>query len=243
VTLRAAFQAYREGRLRSAGDGCVPGVLYLSASDPLSQALFRRLSMIGVAPANASPARSSATVTLSCVCRQELLTTAAAVPGVRALAAAITVIERIDAAISAAAGLSPSRISVHQDLYGPDEMAHTDGAGISLNLSSPRVRALLTAALGSEDPVAVGALVDLVLHEKSHVSLASNIPRAAAEHGASFYRRKDLLRRSLLQALATGAVADPAAALAAARRGLPSVALPSPEALAFAFHTPASIAA
>jgi len=149
---------------------------------------------------------------------------------VRSVAAAMVVLERIDAAIAQAAEIEPSPIWVHQDLYGPDEMAHTDGSGISVNLSSPRVRALLAAALVSDDPAALSALVDLMLHEKAHVSLASYVPRPQAEHGTSFYRRKEWLRRRLLYAIDTGVVADPMRWLLVARRGLDGVLLPSPEA-------------
>ena len=126
-------------------------------------------------------------------------------------------------------------LSVHQDLYGPDEMAHTDGSGISVNLASARIRALLAAVLSCEDLVAFGALVDLVLHEKAHVSLASFVPRANAEHGAGFYRRKDQLRRRVLEAIAAGDVADPALFLPIIREGLSSTVLPSVDALAAAF--------
>jgi hypothetical protein len=169
------------------------------------------------------------------VARDRLLAAAAALPGARALAAALAVLERIDGAISAAAGLPPSTLSVHQDLYGPDEMAHTDGSGISVNLASARIRALLAAVISCDDPGAFGALVDLVLHEKAHVSLASYVPRASAEHGAGFYRRKDLLRRRLLEAIAAGEVPDPIRWLSVARHGLASCELPSIEALAAAF--------
>jgi hypothetical protein len=165
------------------------------------------------------------------------------VPGVRALAAAVTVIERIDEAISAVAGIRPSVISVHQDLYGPDELAHTNGTGISVNLASTRVRALLAAVLGGDDPIAFGALVDLMLHEKAHVSLASYVPRFTAEHGVSFYRRKDLLRRRLLQAMDAGEIPDPMRWLASARQGITSPALPSPAVLAGAFNPTEPMAA
>src|SRR5205823_5940520 len=114
--------------------------------------------------------------------------------------------------------LAPSPISVHQDLYGPDEMAHTDGSGISVNLGSMRVRVLLTAVIGRGDPIAFAALIDLLLHEKAHVSLASYVPRANAEHGTTFYRRKDLLRRRLLDAIAAGNVVDPVRWLAPLRK-------------------------
>jgi len=140
--------------------------------------------------------------------REALLKTAIDVPGVRAVAAAMTIIERLDAAISESADLPASPIWVHQDLYGPDEMAHTDGSGISVNLASARVRALLTAVLPFEDPTAFSALVDLVLHEKAHVSLASYVPRSNAEHGSSFYPEQLERRKRFLEALDRG---DPAA--------------------------------
>ncbi|WP_233562028.1 hypothetical protein, partial [Sorangium cellulosum] len=174
--------------------------------------------------------------------RDALLKTAADVPGVRAVAAAITVLERLEAAISESADLPTSPIWVHQDLYGPDEMAHTDGSGISVNLASSRVRALLTAVLLRDDAVAFTALTDLLLHEKTHVSLASYVPRPMAEHGTSFYRRKDWMRRRLLAAIASGAVADPIRWLAVARRGLASSALPAPEELSRAFQSAAAAA-
>ena len=133
-------------------------------------------------------------------------------------------------------------MSAHQDLYGPDEMAHTDGLGISLNLASPRIRALLTAVLAADDPAAFGALVDLTLHEKAHVALASHVPRSCAEHGASFYRKKEQLRRRLLEAITAGEVSDPIRSIAALRQGLTSIALPEVAALAAAFN-PAPLAA
>ncbi len=89
--------------------------------------------------------------------------------------------------------------------------------------------------LGGGDLVALGALVDLLLHEKAHVSLASALPPSIAEHGLSFYRRKDALRRLLLQALAAGTVADPIVHLPQIRRDLLGTSLPSPELLARAF--------
>jgi hypothetical protein len=175
------------------------------------------------------------------VARDRLLT-APGIPGVPALCAALAVLERIDAAISAAAGLPASLVSAHQDLYGPDEMAHTDGSGISVNLGSARVRALLEALLGGDDPAAFGALVDLVLHEKAHVALASFVPRSCAEHGQSFYRKKEQLRRRLLEAIGEGSVPDPMGALGAIRAGLGSIALPDAVTLAAAFN-PAPLAA
>jgi hypothetical protein len=173
---------------------------------------------------------------------RDRLPEAAAIPGVPALSAALVVLERIDIAVSLAAGLPSSVISVHQDLYGPDEMAHTDGAGISVNLASARIRALLGAVLAADDPAACAALVDLVLHEKAHVALASYVPRSCAEHGASFYRKKEQLRRRLLEAIASGEVPDPLAGLASVREGLTAVELPDPAALAAAFN-PAPLAA
>jgi hypothetical protein len=121
-------------------------------------------------------------------------------------------------------------------------MAHTDGSGISVNLASVRIRALLSALLSHGDEGAFGALVDLVLHEKAHVSLAGYVPRSNAEHGAGFYRRKDQLRRRLLEAIAAGEVADPIRALDTARAGLASCELPTVEALAATF-SPAPLAA
>jgi hypothetical protein len=239
-SLRAVVEAYRQGILRT---GPAPrelsaGLLYLSGSDPLSQALLQRLAV--PAPPPAPPARAPAPRPVPRIARERLLTAIGVLEGARALCAVISVLERIDAAVSAAAGLGPSAISVHQDLYGPDEMAHTDGSGISVNLASTRIRALLSAALTHDDATAFAALVDLVLHEKAHVSLASYVPRANAEHGAGFYRRKDQLRRRLLEAIAAGEVPDPVRALTAARQGLASLGaaafeLPSTEALARVF--------
>jgi hypothetical protein len=232
-SLRAVVDAHRQGILRTGPlpRELVPGLCYLSAADPLAQALLQRLA-VPPAPPPLIAARA-APRPVPRVVRDRLLT--APVEGASALAAAVAVLERIDAAISAAAGILPSVLSVHQDLYGPDEMAHTDGSGISVNLASLRIRALLTAVLADDDPVAFGALVDLVLHEKAHVSLASFVPRASAEHGAGFYRRKDQLRRRLLEAIAHGEVADPARWLPAVRLGLASTDLPSVDALAAAF--------
>jgi hypothetical protein len=169
------------------------------------------------------------------IARDRLLAAASSLPGAEALAAVVFVLERIEGAISAANALPPSVVSVHQDLYGPDEMAHTDGTGISVNLASLRIRALLSAVLVHDDPVAFGALVDLLLHEKAHVSLAGYVPRPNAEHGAGFYRKKDQLRRRLLEAIAAGEVTDPFRALGAARLDLSSTDLPSTEALAAVF--------
>ncbi|AUX25340.1 heat-shock protein [Sorangium cellulosum] len=212
-----------------------PGELvYLAIDEPLAQAFWRRLVTEGasaqpLAAAAAGAARASgAACPMPRTSREVLLKLAADVPGVRAVVAAMTVLERLDAAISEAADLPTSPIWVHQDLYGPDEMAHTDGSGISVNLASARVRALLTAVLVRDDAIAFSALIDLVLHEKTHVSLASYVPRPTAEHGTSFYRRKDWMRRRLLSALASGAVMDPMRWLAVARRGLGSAALPAP---------------
>ena len=233
-SLRSVVDAHRQGILRT---GAAPrellaGLVYLGATDPLAQALLQRISLPVAAPL---AARAGGLRPVPRVLRDRLLAAAALVPGTRALAAALAVLERIDAAISDAAGLAPSALSVHQDLYGPDEMAHTDGSGISVNLASTRVRALLEATLAHEDPTAFGALVDLVLHEKAHVSLASFVPRSGAEHGAGFYRRKDQLRRRLLEAIAGGEVADPIRWLTVARHGLASCELPTIDALAAAF--------
>ncbi|WP_437597385.1 ATP-binding protein [Sorangium sp. So ce590] len=231
--------------------GARPGELvYLALDEPLAQAFWRRLASEGAASqpleaaAAAAPTRApgAASCPMPRTSRDALLTIAAEVPGVRAVAAAMTVIERLDAAISESADLTPSPIWVHQDLYGPDEMAHTDGSGISVNLASSRVRALLTAVLLRDDAVAFTALTDLLLHEKTHVSLASYVPRPTAEHGTSFYRRKDWMRRRLLAAIASGAVADPMRWLAVARRGLASAALPAPAELSRAFQSAAAAA-
>ncbi|WP_437606616.1 ATP-binding protein [Sorangium sp. So ce834] len=231
--------------------GARPGELvYLAIDEPLAQAFWRRLATEGAASpplaeaAAAAPQRaaSAAPCPMPRTSRDALLSIAAEVPGVRAVAAAMTVIERLDAAISEAADLPTSPIWVHQDLYGPDEMAHTDGSGISVNLASSRVRTLLTAVLLRDDAAAFTALTDLLLHEKTHVSLASYVPRPTAEHGTSFYRRKDWMRRRLLAAIASGAVADPMRWLAVARRGLASAALPSPTELSRAFQSAAAAA-
>jgi hypothetical protein len=232
-SLREVVEAHRRGLLRSApiGREIAPGYVYIAATDPLAQALFQRLSVPAAPP---GPARDHTPRPVPRLARERLL--AAEMPWARALAAVLVILERIDGAISAAAGLAPSVLSVHQNLYGPDEMAHTDGTGISVNLASVRMRALLSAVLVREDPSAFGALVDLVLHEKAHVSLASSVPRANAEHGAAFYRRKDQLRRRLLEGIASGHVPDPFRALALARHGLASYDLPTPEALAAAFN-------
>lgn len=242
-TLRDVIDAHRRGLLRAAGDerDLRPGLLYLASADPLAQALLRRLTLPPAAAPPPDAARPGGARPMPRVARDKLLA-APEVPGVRALAAALAVLERIDAAVSAAAGLPPSILSAHQDLYGPDEMAHTDGSGISVNLGSARIRALLVAVLAGDDPAAFGALVDLILHEKAHVALASFVPRSCAEHGSSFYRKKEHLRRRLLEAIAAGAVADPMSALGELREGLASVALPDPAALAAAFN-PAPLAA
>jgi hypothetical protein len=237
ASLRAVVEAHRAGKLSATGYDREPrpGVLYLSSADPLAQALFRRLTTTTAAPAAAdAAARAAAARPMHRVSRAELLA-AADLPGVPALAGVLGVLERIDAAISAASSLATSAVSVHQDLYGPDEMAHTDGTGISVNLASPRIRALLGAVLSGDDATAFGALVDLLLHEKAHVSLAGFVPRSCAEHGVSFYRRKDQLRARLLDAIASGDVLDPCRLLPAARRGLASVDLPSTEVLAGRF--------
>ncbi|WP_437314728.1 ATP-binding protein [Sorangium sp. So ce385] len=225
-------------------------LVYLAIDEPLAQAFWRRLASEGAASpplaeaAAAAPQRpsSAAPCPMPRTSRDALLSIAAEVPGVRAVAAAMTVIERLDAAISEAADLPTSPIWVHQDLYGPDEMAHTDGSGISVNIASSRVRTLLTAVLLRDDAAAFTALTDLLLHEKTHVSLASYVPRPTAEHGTSFYRRKDWMRRRLLAAIASGAVADPMRWLAVARRGLASAALPAPVELSRAFQSAAAAA-
>ncbi|WP_441291733.1 ATP-binding protein [Sorangium sp. KYC3313] len=230
--------------------GVRPGdLVYLALDEPLAQAFWRRLASEGAASqplqaaAGAPPrAPGAAPCPMPRTSREALLKTALDVPGVRAVAAAMTIIERLDAAISESADLPASPIWVHQDLYGPDEMAHTDGSGISVNLASARVRALLTAVLLRDDAVAFTALADLLLHEKTHVSLASYVPRPTAEHGTSFYRRKDWMRRRLLAAIASGAVADPMRWLAVARRGLASAALPAPSELSQAFLAAAAAA-
>jgi histidine kinase/DNA gyrase B/HSP90-like ATPase len=232
--LRGVIEAYRAGLLRAPGEGRLPGFVYLTATDPLSQALLRRLGTLAP-PAPTCP-RPESPLRMRCVGR-ERLAAGPALSGLEAMVAAIDLLTQIDAAISASAGLIPSPITVHQDLYGPDEMAHTDGAAISVNVASPRVRALLVAVLGAGDLVALGALVDLLLHEKAHVSLASAHPPSIAEHGLSFYRRKDALRRLLLQAITAGAVVDPVVHLPQIRRDLLVAALPAPELLARAFPT------
>ncbi|WP_437753377.1 ATP-binding protein [Sorangium sp. So ce1389] len=231
--------------------GARPGELvYLALDEPLALSFWRRLATEGAAAQHAQPAAAAppprppgaAPCPMPRTSRDVLLQTAADVPGVRAAAAAMTIIERLDAAISESADLPTSPIWAHQDLYGPDEMAHTDGSGISVNLASARVRALLTAVLLRDDAVAFTALTDLLLHEKTHVSLASYVPRPMAEHGTSFYRRKDWMRRRLLAAIASGAVVDPIRWLAVARRGLVSSALPAPEELSRAFQSSAAAA-
>jgi hypothetical protein len=235
--LRGVIEAYRAGLLRAMGEGRLPGFVYLTSTDPLSQALLRRLGTLAP-PAPVGP-RPESPLRMRCVDRSRLAS-GPAVTGLEVMVAAIDLLTQIDAAISASAGLGPSLITVHQDLYGPDEMAHTDGAAISVNVASPRVRALLAAVLGCGDLIALGALVDLLLHEKAHVSLASAHPPSIAEHGLSFYRRKDALRRLLLQAITAGAVIDPVVHLPQIRRDLTGAALPAPELLARAFHTEAA---
>ncbi len=245
LTLRHAFELYRAGRLRLVGEPLVTGKAYVSLHDPLADALWRRLSTLDPAQGFGSGThdrrlRSVGASAMARVDRETLLTTARGVCGVDAVASAMTILEGIDAAVSLSAEMTPSPISVHQDLYGPDEMAHTDGSGISVNLASTRIRALLVSVLQRDDTAAFGALVDLVLHEKTHVSLASFVPHANAEHGASFYRRKDQLRRRLLEAVANGTIGDPISWLPAARRGLTRVELPAPEILAAAFRSEAA---
>jgi hypothetical protein len=240
IGLREVLVAHQGRVLRRLGEPEAPGFLYLDTADPLSDALARRLlaqASDGEASAVA-PMTLRRTIPMPRVIGAALLSAASSVPGVGALAAAVTILERIDGAISLAAGLAPSPLSVHQDLYGPDEMAHTDGTGISINYASPRVRALLDAVLRADDMTAFSALVDLLIHEKTHVSLASYVPRAAAEHGTSFYRRKDLLRRQMLEAIDHGTVIDPIRWLPTIRRPLEGLALPDPSDLAMAFTPP-----
>jgi hypothetical protein len=74
------------------------------------------------------------------------------------------------------------------------------------------------------------------------VALASYVPRSCAEHGQSFYRKKEQLRRRLLEAIAAGEVLDPSRALGQVREGLASTELPEVGALAEAFG-PAPMAA
>jgi Histidine kinase-, DNA gyrase B-, and HSP90-like ATPase len=245
LTLRHAFELYRDGRLRLVGEPLAMGKAYISLHDPLSDALWRRLTALDPAhnPGAGSAERrlrSMGLLMMPRVDRETILAHASSVVGIEAVASAMTILEGIDAAVSIAAEVPPSPISVHQDLYGPDEMAHTDGSGISVNLASGRVRALLLSVLRQDDIAAFGGLVDLVLHEKTHVSLASFVPHANAEHGASFYRRKDQLRRRLLEAVAKGHVGDPITWLRAARRGLSRIELPAPEVLAAAFRVEAA---
>lgn len=245
LTLRHAFDLYRAGRLHLVGEPLVAGYAYISLHDPLADALWRRLAAldpahrVGVSSSDRR-VRSVGVLAMPRVDRETLVAHAGTLGGVDAIASAMTILEGIDAAVSLAAEMTPSPIFVHQDLYGPDEMAHTDGSGISVNLASARIRALLVSVLHQDDAAAFGALVDLVLHEKTHVSLASFVPHANAEHGASFYRRKDQLRRRLLEAVAKGNVGDPISWLRAARRGLSRIDFPTPEALAAAFRNQAA---
>jgi hypothetical protein len=244
ATLGDVLDAYRAGRLRAYGDVPAVGPAYLVVSDPLPRALWHRLARTGeaVAPppetAGSEPRVRVGSLAMARIGREALAEAAGHLPGVPMLCAAIGVLERIDAALAASAGLAPSPVSVHQDLYGPDEMAHTDGSGISVNFASARVRGLLAAALRGE-PLAFGALVDLFVHEKTHVALATFIPRAQAEHGQTFYRKKDALRRALLTAIELGTVEDPAHAIAEARGAARTLELPSPELLARVFAAPA----
>lgn len=245
LTLRHTFELYRAGRLHLVGEPLVAGYAYISLHDPLADALWRRLTALDPAHRLGASAmdrrsRSIGVLAMPRVDRETLVTSVGALGGVDAVASAMTVLEGIDAAVSLSAEMAPSPIFVHQDLYGPDEMAHTDGSGISVNLASGRIRALLVSVLHQDDVAAFGALVDLVLHEKTHVSLASFVPHANAEHGASFYRRKDQLRRRLLESVASGNVGDPISWLRAARRGLSRIEFPSPEALAAAFRSEAA---
>jgi hypothetical protein len=241
VTLRDVLTAHRAGVLRVLGEPIVGGYVYLSIGDPLAQALWRRLATSDdVMPPGATPggdslnAREAGSLTMQRVSRDLVVEAAGSLRGIDALDAAMILLEQIDRTISMAGDLSPSPILVHQDLYGPDEMAHTDGQGISVNIASPRVRGLIIASLAADDPVALGALVDLLVHEKTHVALASYVPRSTAEHGTSFYRRKDQIRRRLLVALASGSAPDPMVMLPALRSRLQTFMLPSPEALAAA---------
>ena len=234
-TLRALAIAHREGRLQTLGEprAMKPGVEYLAPQDPLANALLRRIlprPMPKVRDTSPAPVARP----LQRVTRDRLRTIA--LPGGPTLIAAIDLLQHIDAAVSAAAGLGPWVITVHQDLYGPDEMAHTDGSGISVNLGSVRIRCLLLSALSGDDDAAFGALVNLVLHEKAHVALACFVPRPNAEHGATFYRQKDVLRRCLLEALAKGTISNPAWVLPALRRQLGRVELPAPALLATALR-------
>jgi hypothetical protein len=249
VNLREVLTAYRAGILRRLGDPVAPGFLYVDPTDPLAAALCRRLALTppeeGTPPPviiEAPPAEGVAPAPMQRLSRAALLTTAGHVPGTSALAAALSLIERVDGTLSQAAGLSPSPIFVHQDLYGPDEMAHTDGTGISVNYASARVRALITRLLASDDVTAFAALVDLIVHEKTHVSLASYVPKPFAEHGASFYRRKDLLRRQLLVAIDQQRVIDPIRWLATIRATLVSLELPEPRVLAAEVGSPRAAA-
>jgi hypothetical protein len=72
----------------------------------------------------------------------------------------------------------------------------------------------------------------LLVHEKTHVALASYVPRATAEHGTSFYRKKDQMRRRLFEALAGRVVPDPMLVLPALRARVTSLVLPGPDVLA-----------
>jgi hypothetical protein len=234
TSLRAVLAAQRGGCLERWG--ATPprtGIVYLVVADPLSEALHRKLTAPTEPPPPVSPeaARLARAPLLDRTSAEVLAAASGALPAIAAVIASIRVLEAIDAAVSASAGIGPSPIWVHQALYGPDEMAHTDGSGISINLASSRIRALLDAVLVRDDPVAFGALVDLLLHEKTHVALATYVPRPIGEHGATFYRKKDQLRRKLLEALASGAVVDPMARLPTARRVAHGQSLPSVEEL------------
>lgn len=237
VSLRAVLEACRRGVLRAGSPEGPPGALHLVVDDSLSEALWQRLFSAQPAPAAEATAQPEPAPAprMPPTGRRDVLAAARRLPGSDALAAFMLVLEHVDKAIADAAGLSPSPISVHQNLYGADEMAHTDGNGISVNVASPRVRELARRTLSQADPIAFGALVDLVLHEKTHVALAGVTPRPNAEHGTSFYRKKDQLRRVLLEGLACRRVNDPAAWLPVLQRTLATRGLPSPEQLAEIF--------
>ncbi|AKT37694.1 ATP-binding protein [Chondromyces crocatus] len=242
-TLRQLIDAHRCGLLRPQdGRAPIPGRLHLPLDEPLAQALWRRLAVSSPQTVVLDPPSRPAPIPVSRTSRDVLLSRAGHLGGTRTVAGAMVLLEKIDAAISQSADLATSPVWIHQDLYGPDEMAHTDGSGISVNLASARVRALIASALASDDWAALSALVDLMLHEKAHVSLASFIPRAQAEHGTSFYRRKEWLRRRLLYAIELGIVADPMRWLVVVRRGLDmdagGLVLPTTEALASALVEP-----
>ncbi len=240
ASLREVLAWHRAGRLGLDRAPSSAGTVCLDTSDPLAASLVRRIGSEEVSVALVEPAPavraapSQATHPMPRIGRTEIAGCAASVVGTDALGFAMAMLERIDLAIATAGGLAPSPVSVHQDLYGPDEMAHTDGTGISLNFASARVRRLLDATIRRGNPVSFAALVDLMLHEKTHVSLATYAPRAAAEHGETFYRRKDLLRRKLLEAVARGSIVDPFAYLRSPAARPRDFALPDPASLSAA---------